>query len=175
MSNKIQRFFAVGIAKKYYKAEDEFEAIGTLYTPWSMHYVAAHPYLGLWLCGILGDNSPMTIGFVKWENIRKIIVDDTYEQVFIVLNDYDEVIRDSYFMFKRIYKVAFTHTFKSEGYEEKAIKLPLNLFSGNILPYLQQRCTLVRQEVENAGSIWPYVRAGLVLVIIICMILKLFS
>ena len=44
MSNLISRTLATGNSKIYYNVEKEFEAVGTLYTNSSMHYVAAHPH-----------------------------------------------------------------------------------------------------------------------------------
>lgn len=170
MSNFISRTLATGNSKLYYNVEKEFEAVGTFYTDSSMHYTASHPSLGLWLCGITQSNSPIPIGFVQWNNIKRIIVDSKNEQVFIVPYNYNEVINDADFQFRNIYKGAFTHTMSTEQGEEKSIKLPLDLFSGNILPYLQQRCTMVHEEIKGAGSIWPTVFiVGLIIIIAISL------
>ena len=173
MGNIISRTFAIGISKTYYKVENEFEAVGTLYSNWSMHYVAAHPTSGLWLCAITQTNTPIPIGFVNWNNIKRIVVDDTNEQVFIVVNNYDEIINNADFEFRKIYKGAFTHTMKSEQNveQEKSFKLPLSLFSGNILPYLQQRCQLTHEEIKEATSIWPDVCVVVIFILIALSIL----
>jgi hypothetical protein len=170
MSNFISRTLATGNSKHYYNVEKEFEAVGTFYTDSSMHYTASHPSLGLWLCGITQSNSPIPIGFVQWNNIKRIIVDNKNEQVFVVLYNYDEVINNADFQFRKIYKGAFTHTISSGQNEEKSVKLPLNLFSGNVLPCLQQRCTIVYEEVRGAESIWPIVFiVGLFIIIAISL------
>ena len=150
MANFIQKTLATGNAKLYYQVEKEFVAVGTLYTNADMHYVAAHPQRGLWLSGIMGDNNILPIGFIEWTNIKRIIVDDKNERVFVVVNDYDSVVNNADFSFKKMYKKAFTHTF--EATQEKSILLTLDLFSGNILPYLEQKCNVVHEEVDGAGS-----------------------
>lgn len=174
MGNIISKTLAIGNSRTYYKVENEFEAVGTLYSNFSMHYVAAHPTMGLWLCGLTQSNAPIPIGFVNWNNIKRIIVDDTNEQVFIVVNNYDEVIKNADFEFRKIYKGAFTHTMESDKNvgQEKSLKLPLDLFSGNILPYLEQRCHLTHEEVKGATSIWPVVFSVLLIILVVLSFFK---
>lgn len=164
----ISKALATGNSKTYYSVENEFVAHGTLFTNSDMFYVAAHPTLGLWVCGSTANNVPVTIGFVNWSNINRIIVDDKNDLVFIVVNNYDEVINNADLSFRKMYKGAFTHTMKSEekGVEEKALQLPKDLFSGNIIPYLQQRCNVSSQQVEGVSSFWSWVYLIVIIIVI---------
>ena len=108
MANYIRKKLATGKSKLYYQLETEFEAVGTLFVNANMHYVAAHPQRGLWVSGMMANNNILPIGFVEWSNIKRIIVDDKNETVFIVVNDYDSIINNSDFFFRRFYKKLFT-------------------------------------------------------------------
>lgn len=172
MANIIRRTLATGNAKIYYQVENELEAVGTYYKDGEMHYVAAHPRLGLWLSTIAADNKLYPIGFVEWSNIKRIVVDQKNEHVFIVFYDYDKVIANSNFLLKTIHKSAFTHTFNNNGNEEKSIVLPLDLFSGNILPYLAQKVSLTQEEIERKGSVfWTIVYIAAITLIVLSIFL----
>lgn len=172
----IAKALATGNSKIYYNVENEFDAVGTLYRNANMYYTAAHPTMGLWLCGITGDNQPIPIGFISWSNIDRIIVDDKNERVFIVPNNYDAVINNADFTFRKMYKGAFTHTMDSEMKigQDKAFILPKDLFSGNMLPYLQQKCTFEQKVVEGVSSFWSYVYVALFILVLVGSILSLF-
>jgi len=173
MPKFITKALATGIAKDYYKVEKEFEAVGTLFTTWDMFYVAAHPQKGLWLCGILMNNKPIIIGFVDWKNLDRIIIDDKNENVFIVVNNYDVIVKNASFDFRKMYKSVFSHTMNSG---EKSFVLPKELFSGNIIPYLRGKCTIEYDEIEVKGSIfWTIITIVTVISIIVLFIIKIFE
>lgn len=125
---------ARGALKEYYRLEDTFEARGTLFTNWDMHYIAAAPNV-LWLSANMLNNKPLIIGFVQWTEINRIVVDQEQECVYIEFKDYDSMIEKTSSDFK-LYKKHFSHQMSDTGLI--AICLPLDLFSGNILPYLQE-------------------------------------
>lgn len=172
MASFLRRKLATGKAKLYFQVENEFDAVGTYYTDAEMHYVAAHPRLGLWLSTIAADNKLYPIGFVEWNNIKRIVVDQKNENVFIVFYDYDKVIKNSNVLLKTIHKSAFTHTFNNNGVEEKSIVLPLDLFSGSILPYLAQKVSLTQEEIERKGSVfWTIVYIAAIALIVLSIFL----
>lgn len=135
MATKAQKTFAVGKAKEYYQIEDSFEAVGTLFVDWNMHYTAAGPK-GVWLCGNVLNNQPIIIGLIDWSNITRMIVDKEAECVYIEVRNSEEVIRNASFDFQKLHKKAFLHTMSDTGLV--AICLPIDLFSGKILYYLQE-------------------------------------
>lgn len=173
MANFITRATATGNSKTYYKVEDEFVATGTFFSDSGMYYVAAHPSLGLWICAQTGDNTPIPIGFVRWGNIERFVVDEEHSSVFVVLKNYDEVINNADFTFRKIYKGPFTHVMQDT--QEKSIKLPLSLFSGGILPYLQQRYTITAEKVKGVSNFWSYVSIFLYIFIFAMILLSIFS
>lgn len=134
MGKMISKMFATGISKIYYKVENEFVATGTLFTNFGMYYTAAHPALGLWMCGMAVDNNIIVIGFVDWANITRIVIDRKNENVFVVLKSYEEALVQVDKSFKMLYKKAYSHQMSDTG--EMAFVTPLDLWSGNILPYL---------------------------------------
>ena len=151
MSN-IREKIATGNAKRYYQVETEFKAVGTFYTNGQMHYTAAHPTLGLWLSANTMDNKPIVIGFIQWSNIKKVVVNKQSESVFIVVNDYETAIRDSDKIFRMMYKKTYTHQMSDSG--DLALCLPLDLFTGNIIPYLESRNLVEYKEEKVKTNIW---------------------
>jgi hypothetical protein len=151
MSN-IREKLALGNAKRYYQVETEFEAVGTFYTNGQMHYTAAHPTLGLWLSANTVNNQPIVIGFIQWSNIKRVVVDKKSESVFIVVNDYETAIRDSDKIFRTMYKKTYTHQMSDSG--DLALCLPLDLFTGNIIPYLESRHLVEYKTEKVKENIW---------------------
>lgn len=143
---------STGITKRYYEVEDEFEAVGTLFVNYNMHYSAAHPTLGLWLCANAMDNNAIVIGFIQWSNIKRVVVDTKSETLFVVVNDYESAIRDAHSMFRKMYKKAYTHQMSDTG--DLSLMLPLDLFTGNILPYLESRNLVEYKEEKVKTNIW---------------------
>lgn len=143
---------STGITKRYYEVEDEFEAVGTLFANNKMHYSAAHPTLGLWLCANAMDNNVIVIGFIQWSNIKRVVVDTKSETLFVVVNDYESAIRDAHSMFRKMYKKAYTHQMSDTG--DLSLMLPLDLFTGNILPYLESRNLVEYKEEKVKTNIW---------------------
>lgn len=161
-----------GITKKYYQVENEFEAVGTLFVDNDMYYTAAHPMLGLWLCGRAMDNNPIVIGFVQWRNIKRIVIDKNSGTVFVVVNDYETAIKDSHSMFRKMYKKTFTHQMSDTG--DLSFALPLDLFTGNMVPYLEAR-NLVEYKEENVKTkIWLTILQIVVLLFVIIGVLSKF-
>lgn len=143
---------STGITKRYYEVEDEFEAVGTLFVNCDMHYSAAHPTLGLWLCANAMDNNVIVIGFIQWSNIKRVVVDTKSETLFVVVNDYESAIRDAHSMFRKMYKKAYTHQMSDTG--DLSLMLPLDLFTGNILPYLESKNIVEYKEEKVKTNIW---------------------
>lgn len=139
----LHKTLATGKAKIYYELKDEFESVGTRFVNWDMHYTAAHAK-GLWLCGNVANNKPLIVGLVPWSNISRMIVDSKNERVYIEVKDLQSIIDNASTDFK-LYKKSFTHPMSDTS--QMAIALPIDLFSGNILYYLQNRIpTEVREE-----------------------------
>ena len=164
----LHKILATRKAKIYYELENEFESVGTRFVNWDMHYTAAHAK-GLWLCGNVANNKPLIVGLVPWSNISRMIVDSKNERVYIEVKDLQSIIDNASTDFK-LYTKSFTHPMSDAG--QMAIALPMDLFSGNILYYLQDRIpTEVREEKltdsEKLRSI-VYTIIGLVA---ICLIL----
>ena len=116
-----------------------------------MYYTAAHPSLGLWLCGLAANNQIIVIGFVDWDNIARVVVDTKNEYVFIVPKDFEKAFRKTGFDFRKIYKKAFTHRMSDTG--EMAFLVRLDLCTGNILPYLSTRVPMEEKEEKVKTSI----------------------
>lgn len=161
-----------GITKRYYEVEDEFEAVGTLFVNSNMHYSAAHPTLGLWLCANTMDNRTIVIGFIQWSNIKRVVVDTKSEILFVVVNDYESAIRDAHSMFRKIYKKAYTHQMSDTG--DLSLMLPLDLFTGNIIPYLESRNLVEYKEEKVKTNIWLTILQIAALLIIILAVLSKF-
>lgn len=174
MGKMISKMFATGISKIYYKVENEFVATGTLFTNFGMYYTAAHPALGLWMCGMAVDNNIIVIGFVDWANITRIVIDRKNENVFVVLKSYEEALAQVDKSFKMLYKKAYSHQMSDTG--EMAFVTPLDLWSGNILPYLSS-VMLVEEKEENVKvSIWMQIVLVLVVILFVFVIvLKILS
>ena len=150
--SSFRKNITTGVTKRYYEVEDEFEAVGTLFVNWNMHYSAAHPTLGLWLCANAMDNNAIVIGFIQWSNIKRVVVDTKSETLFVVVNDYESAIRDAHSMFRKMYKKAYTHQMSDTG--DLSLMLPLDLFTGNILPYLESRNLVEYKEEKVKTNIW---------------------
>lgn len=161
-----------GITKRYYEVENEFEAVGTLFVNTNMHYSAAHPTLGLWLCANTMDNKAIVIGFIQWSNIKRVVVDTKSENLFVVLNDYESAIRDAHSIFRKIYKKAYTHQMSDTG--DLSLMLPLDLFIGNIIPYLESRNIVEYKEEKVKTNIWLTILQIAVLLMIILGVLSKF-
>ena len=158
MANNVIKFLLSGNAKIYYQVEKEFVAVGSLYTflRSSMYYTAAHPQMGLWLCGLfLKNNKPLIIGFVRWDNISRVVIDKNNEKVFIVVKDYDEVVQNADFDFRILYKKTYLHQM-CDTYE-MSICLPLELFSDGIIQYLERTIkTEYKEEEPKTGLFLTY-------------------
>ena len=163
---------ASGITKRYYEVENEFEAVGTLFVNNNMHYSAAHPTLGLWLCANAMDNNVIVIGFVQWSNIKRVVIDKKTETLFVVVNDYETAIRDAHSMFRHMYKKAYTHQMSDTG--DLSLMLPLDLFTGNIVPYLESRNLVEYKEEKVKTSIWLTILQIVGLLLIIFAVLSKF-
>ena len=161
-----------GITKRYYEVENEFEAVGTLFVNWNMYYSAAHPTLGLWLCANAMDNKAIVIGFIQWNNIKRVVVDEKSEILFVVVNDYESAIRDAHSMFRKMYKKAYTHQMSDTG--DLSLMLPLDLFTGNIVPYLESRNIVEYKEEKVKTNIWLTILQIAALLIIILAVLSKF-
>jgi len=162
-----------GITKRYYEVENEFEAVGTLFVNWNMYYSAAHPTLGLWLCANAMDNNAIVIGFIQWSNIKRVVVDTKSELLFVVVNDYESAIRDAHSMFRKMYKKAYTHQMSDTG--DLSLMLPLDLFTGNILPYLESRNLVEYKEEKVKTNIWlTIIQIAVILMIALGVLSKFF-
>ena len=162
-----------GITKRYYEVEDEFEAVGTLFVNYNMYYSAAHPTLGLWLCANAMDNNALVIGFIQWSNIKRVVVDTKSELLFVVVNDYESAIRDAHSMFRKMYKKAYTHQMSDTG--DLSLMLPLDLFTGNILPYLESRNLVEYKEEKVKTNIWlTIIQIAVILLIALGVLSKFF-
>lgn len=166
MGNFISKALATGIAKTYYNVEDELVAKGSVLKDTGMCYTAAHPKLGLWLCGITGNNNAIVIGFIDWDNISKIIVDTKNENVFVVPKDFEKAVFYTDTAFKSVYKKALTHKMSDTG--EMAFVTPMELWTGDILPYVKSVVQTEEKEEEVNTSIWltiVYVIATILIVV----------
>lgn len=161
-----------GITKRYYEVEDEFDAVGTLFVNSNMYYSAAHPTLGLWLCANAMDNNVIVIGFIQWSNIKRVVVDTKSEVLFVVVNDYESAIRDAHSMFRTMYKKAYTHQMSDTG--DLSLMLPLDLFTGNIVPYLESRNLVEYKKEKVKTNIWLIIIQIVVILIIVLGILSKF-
>lgn len=162
-----------GITKRYYEVENEFEAVGTLFVNWNMYYSAAHPTLGLWLCANAMDNNAIVIGFIQWSNIKRVVVDTKSEILFVVVNDYESAIRDAHSMFRKMYKKAYTHQMSDTG--DLSLMLPLDLFTGNIVPYLESRNLVEYKEEKVKTNIWlTIIQIAVILMIALGVLSKFF-
>ena len=162
-----------GITKRYYEVENEFEAVGTLFVNYNMYYSAAHPTLGLWLCANAMDNKAIVIGFIQWSNIKRVVVDTKSELLFVVVNDYESAIRDAHSMFRKMYKKAYTHQMSDTG--DLSLMLPLDLFTGNILPYLESRNLVEYKEEKVKNNIWlTIIQIAVILLIALGVLSKFF-
>ena len=162
-----------GITKRYYEVENEFEAVGTLFVNYNMYYSAAHPTLGLWLCANAMDNNAIVIGFIQWSNIKRVVVDTKSELLFVVVNDYESAIRDAHSMFRKMYKKAYTHQMSDTG--DLSLMLPLDLFTGNILPYLESRNLVEYKEEKVKNNIWlTIIQIAVILLIALGVLSKFF-
>lgn len=159
MATKNTKKLAVGKAKEYYSIEDSFEAVGTLFVNSDMHYTAAGPK-GVWLCGNAVNNRPIIIGLIDWSNITRMIVDEDVECVYIEVKNYEEVIRNASFDFK-FYKKVYSHTMSDSGLT--AICLPIELFSGNILYYLQEH---IKTEFKTEPRTETEEKRGMIILVI---------
>ena len=150
--SSIREKLATGNAKRYYQVETEFDAVGTFFTNSQIHYTAAHPTLGLWLSANAINNQPIVIGFIEWSNIKRVVINNQSKSVFIVVNDYETAIRDADAIFRTMYKKTYTHQMSDTG--DLALCLPLDLFTGNIIPYLQSRQLVEYRTEKVKTSIW---------------------
>lgn len=150
MANSIRKHLATGIAKEYYNAAEGFEAVGTVFVNANMHYSAAHPQFGLWLCANVMNNQPIIIGFIPWNNIRRIAYSTNSDVIMIVPKDYDSVLANSSYAYRNLYHKTYEHIMSDTG--EIAICLPKDLFTGNILPYLQDKfgVQLINEKVKDS-------------------------
>ena len=171
MSN-IREKLALGNAKRYYQVEKEFDAVGTFFTNSQMYYTAAHPTLGLWLSANTMNNQPIVIGFIQWSNIKRVVVDKKSEGVFIVVNDYETAIRDSDKIFRTMYKKTYTHQMSDSG--DLALCLPLDLFTGNIIPYLESRHLVEYKTEKVKENIWLIILYIIVLGVLVWVFLSRF-
>lgn len=154
MAKFIKKNLATGNLKVYYQNDNAFEAVGTLYRDDEIYYTAAHPTLGLWVCGHNAENTPIPIGFINWNNIKRIAMNES-GTVFIVVKNYQSVIDNADFTFRKMYKGAYTHQMNTG---EMAICIPTELCSGSILPYLQQRYPMEQvNEVHSGSTFWNIV------------------
>lgn len=169
----IQEKLATGNAKIYYDVVKEFEAVGAIFTNWDLHYTAAHPQKGLWLCGNKGNNVPIVIGFVRWENISRIVVDNEHETVFVVMYNQDEVLDKADFEFKKLYKKAFLHQMSDTG--EMSICLPIDLFSEALLNYLNKKIHVEFKKEDVKSSIWMNLLYGIVIIGLVLGLLSKFG
>lgn len=164
---------STGITKRYYEVENEFEAVGTLFVNYNMHYSAAHPTLGLWLSANAMNNKAIVIGFIQWSNIKRVVVDKKSEILFVVVNDYESAIRDADSMFRKMYKKAYTHQMSDTG--DLSLMLPLELFTGNIIPYLESRNLVEYKEEKVKTNIWlTIIQIAVLLMIILGVLSKFF-
>jgi hypothetical protein len=162
-----------GITKRYYEVENEFEAVGTLFVNSNMHYSAAHPTLGLWLSANAMDNKAIVIGFIQWSNIKRVVVDEKSEILFVVVNDYESAIRDADSIFRKMYKKAYTHQMSDTG--DLSLMLPLDLFTGNIIPYLESRNIVEYKEEKVKTNIWlTIIQIAVILMIVLGLLSKFF-
>jgi len=170
MANFIREKLSTGNSKIYYQVENEFDVVGTLFTNWDMHYTAAHPTKGLWVCSHTLDNKPIVIGFIKWDNIKRIVVDEKNEAVFIILRDLDSVIENMDTL-NKIYKKSITHQMSDNG--EMSICLPTDIFSGGMLPYLSNRFPTEYKEEKIETSLIMTIIVYIVFILVaIAIILK---
>lgn len=171
MATALQKKLATGKAKEYYQMEDSFEAWGTRFVNWDMHYTAAGPQ-GVWLCGNVLNNTPIIIGLVDWDNINRMVVDKDEECVYIELKQYETLLEKTSKEFKNIYKKDFVHPMSDTGL--MALCLPMDLFSGNILYYLQNRVPTEFKAEPKTGSekkrgiIQTIVLVVILLVVVVC-------
>lgn len=136
----LRKFIATGKNKMYYEIKDEFNALGACFVNWDMYYTAAHPN-GLWLCGIVSDNTPIVIGLIPWNKISRMVVDTKNERVYVEVNDPTLTNEIS----PKMYRNAFTHQMSDTG--KMSFSIPMNLFSANLLDYIQRMIpTEVREE-----------------------------
>ena len=168
----IAKTLATGVAKTYWDVEDEFVATGTSYYK-MYYYTAAHPSLGLWLCGMDDLNQPVMIfiGFIDWDNIARVVVNIKNECVFVVPKDFEKVFEKTDFLFRKIYKKAFTHRMSDTG--EMAFLVQLELCAGNILPYLSTRVPMEVREEKEKTSIWftlGLMRIFMIAAVAICLV-----
>ncbi len=170
MATALQKKLATGKAKEYYQMEDSFEAKGTLFIDWNMHYTAAGPQ-GVWLCGNALNNTPIIIGLIDWGNINRMVVDKDEECVYIELKQYDAFLGKTSMVFRNIHKKVFVHPMSDTGL--MALCLPMDLFSGNILYYLQNHIpTEFKAEPKtNSEKIQIIVFAVILLIVVICFFL----
>lgn len=173
MGNVISKALATGLAKTYYNVENELVATGTILRNTGMCYTAAHPKLGLWLCGITGNNSAVVIGFIDWDNIKKVVIDTKNENVFVVPKDFEKAVYKTDSYFRTVYKKAFTHKMSDTG--EMAFVTSMDLWTGNILPYVASVVPTEEREEEMKTS-WATI-AYIVAIILIALsfILKFIS
>lgn len=137
----IRKFTATGKNKMYYEIKDAFNAVGTCFVNWDMYYTAAHPN-GLWLCGIVSDNTPIVIGLIPWNKISRMVVDTKNERVYVEVSDPTLINEIS----SKMYRNAFTHQMSDTG--KMSFSIPMNLFSANLLDYIQRMIpTEVREEL----------------------------
>lgn len=152
MSKLKQETLASGVFKTYYNVKNEFVAVGTFLTDRAMYYTAAHPTKGLWISGIAGNNDIMPIGFIDWANINRIVIDRDGEYVFVVPHDFNSAFSQMSVTFRKVYKKAWTHKMSDTG--EMAFVLPLYLWSGNIISYLENFTNVIYQSEKVHVSFW---------------------
>lgn len=168
MANVVRKLLSTGNSKIYYQVENEFVAVGTLFTNWSIHYTAAHPQKGLWLCGHTLNNKPIIIGFVRWDNISRVVIDEKNENVFIVVKDYNEVIQNADFDFRKLYKKVYSHQMSDTS--EMSICLPLDIFSGGIIPYIERTMKTEYKEEEVQTSLFLTIVYILLIILFVIVI-----
>ena len=131
-----------------------------------MYYTAAHPQKGLWLCGHTLDNKPIIIGFVRWDNISRVVIDEKNENVFIVVKDYNEVVQNADFDYRKLYKKTYLHQMSDTS--EMSICLPLELFSGRIIPYLEKTTKTEYKEEKVKTSFFLTIVFILLIILLVC-------
>ena len=178
MANYLMKLRSRGNSKIYYQVDEEFVAVGKLSTNWSMYYTAAHPQKGLWLCDQdLSYDKPIIIGFVRWDNISRVVIDIIHKNVFIVVKDYSEVVQNADSEFRILYKKTVSHQMSDTS--EMSICLPFDLFSGRIIPYIERTVKTKYKAEEVKSSLFLTISSILVIILmvlgVVCGLIDIFG
>lgn len=164
MGKRISKILATGVAKVYYDNEDSFEAFGTLYSTWGMHYTAAGEK-GVWLCSFNPfTNEPSLIGLIPWKYFTRMVIDGEHELVYLESDDFDGLLSELRKSLRRHHS-GISHKMSDTG--KMALCIPLELMSGSIIPYLSARIPTEEkiEELTKKETIWGTI--GIVLVVVL--------